>query len=235
MINHQKTIITKQLRCIMLIIALVISILAFPTNAMAENLDYKSILQPYAKELLSFNQTHGTNYQFKLMEESENEEKELAKFLGNMTMEEFREYLLDAYNNDISSQQTANTIAPKYSENALMSTVSPRSAYSARQHFYYGKGTNCLYIIASVYSPAGIAHHQYASIKEVGHGVDTSNLYPQLIPSDYSYEISSNGYYVDVFYTCTHYVSENLAYANDQLVPVRFEAGGGDIYAEQEI
>lgn len=237
--QRQKTINSNGLFCIMLIGIMIMSFLAFPNQIRAEQLDAASVLKPYADELALFNQKYGTDYRFQLVEEVENEDEELAKFFGSMSLEEFRTYLLNAYRNDIASQTTSPTYSYSYTSNTISqstSSASPRTSYSVKQCFYYGSGSNNLYIRATVYSsPVSTEHHRYVEITARGYGEDVG-VYPQYIPKKYSHSISSDAYYVDVIYECDYYVAENLVYVNmGRNIPVCFEAGGGDIFAEVEV
>lgn len=220
----------NKLLYVTLVLAMIISIFAFPSTANAEQINASTILQPYEDELAAFNQAYGTDYQFKLMDEAEDEEEQLAAFFSQMTMSEFRTYLMAAYENDITNQSAGNASEPSNSTN-YTTGIMPRTVYSTYQRCFYGDGGNGFYVEASVYSsPVSTEHHRYTDI--IGCGYLDTDVYPKYVPYKIEYIISSDAYYVDFTYYCYRYVSENLVNTTKYTLPVCYEAGKGGTFIE---
>ena len=187
-------------------------------------------LTPYREKLAELNRELRTSYAFpseeQLAEEGESY-ADLVEFYTSMTLEEFRDYVLDAYQKSIASvdQTSAVNRAVAAGNQSIVIDVAEPCAYSSTQRYYYTiVNYNNLYINATCYTGDG---ERYSSINSYG---ESHTAYPYYKPGSMDASYNTGRTKVTCIFHCVRYLAKNLI--DDGLEPLvaRFTAGGGNLY-----
>lgn len=211
---------------------------AIVTSAYAENYSEKSIkevLKPYADTLVELNKELGVNYCLVSTDDmDEAEEKEMCDFFCSMSIEDFKNYIYEAYQNETDANKwnqcaTFDISSQNESTMSIIDPISPQS-YNQIQRCYYNSTQNYLYIYATLFYADG--HERYASINTVGY---LASSYPAYVVNSYESTLSADQRYAYITYYCTSYITQYLISTNNQPVYVTFTAGDGDIIVPQPV
>lgn len=192
--------------------------------------DAADALTPYREKLAELNTELRTNYAFPLEEQLTEEGEsyaDLVEFYTSMTMEEFRDYVMDAYQRAIASedQTSAETRAIAAGNLSRMVDVADPNAYTSTQRYYYTLvNYNNLYIKATCYTGDG---ERYSSINSYG---ESHTAYPYYRPSSMNVSYNTGRTKATCTFHCTRYLAKNLMDTGMDAVTIRFTAGGGNMY-----
>lgn len=203
-------------------IAMVFVFCSFVLPVSAEDSEEDNVLKPYIDELALLNNELGVDYCVVSEENmSEEEYAEMVTFFTSMNIEDFRTYIISAYQNDIESQNNP--------DDSLPSQVSP-AAYSSIQRYYYSGNSNYLAIQSTAYT--GDGYERYYTIDTYGYSMVS---FPAYYPHTFSSTISSDKRRVSCVYNCTRYITEYIADTAGHIVNVTFTAGAGDIIGSTQV
>lgn len=187
-------------------------------------------LTPYREKLEELNMELRTNYDFpseeQLIENGE-DYADLVEFYTNMTLVEFRDYVVDAYERAIASadQTSAENRAIAAGNQAMMvDTAEPYSYGSTQKYYYTIVNYNNLYINATCYTGDG---ERYSAINSYG---ESHTAYPYFKPSSMNKSFNTGRTKVRCTFHCVRYLAKNLVDDGLETVSVRFTAGGGNLY-----
>lgn len=215
---------SKKFVSLSLICALICTLFTVSTTVNAK----EDSLAPYRTVLEELNVQLGTDYTFPTAEQMENNGEcyvDLVEFYNKMSIDEFKDYVITAYDNEKSDNMTeVSDITEDESE------ISPQ-AYTKKQKYYYDTtGKNYLFINSTVYTADG--KERYSSVDSYGH---TEKAYPYYSPSSMSSSKSADFTKVTCTFSCVKYIAKNLINATNYTVKVTFKASGGDVYTSVEV
>ncbi len=188
----------------------------------AEDSEADNVLKLYIDELTLLNDELGVDYCIVSEEDmSEEEYAKMVTFFASMNIEEFRRYIISAYQNDIEFQNNPDDSSPIQ--------VSP-AAYTNIQRYYYSGNSNFLAIQSTAYT--GDGYERYYTIDTYGYSMVS---YPAYYPYSFSSTISSDKRSVSCVYNCTKYITEYIADTAGHIVNVTFTAGAGDIIGSTQM
>lgn len=192
--------------------------------------DAADVLTPYREELAALNRELGTSYAFpseKELAANGEDSADLAEFYTNMTLEDFRDYVLDAYQRAIASedQTSAETRAVAAGSRSLVIDVADPCSYSSTQRYYYTiVNYNNLYIKATCYTGDG---ERYSSVNSYG---ESHTAYPYLSPIEMIKSFNTGRTKVTCNFYCRRFLAKNLTDTEQVIVTIQFTAGGGNLY-----
>ena len=209
----------KKIISLSLIFTLLCSVfsVSITVNAKEDSLvQYRTVLEELNEQL-------GTDYAFPTKEQmKDNGESysDLVQFYSKMSIDEFKDYVIRAYNNEKNGRKTeVSDIIKDESE------ISPL-AYTKRQKLFYDTtGKNYLYITSTFYTADG--KERYSSVNSYGY---IGGAYPYYLPSSMSSSKSSDFTKVTCTFSCVKYIAKNLIDATRYTVKVTFTAAGGDVH-----
>lgn len=211
-------------------LAIVVAILASFLWMPSVTADAADALTPYREELAELNQKLRTSYDFPSEEQlAENGESyaDLLKFYSSMTIAEFRDYVMDAYQGTIAveDQTSAENRAVAAGNRARMIDVAEPNSYSSTQRYYYTLvNYNNLYIKATCYTGDG---ERYSNVNGYG---ESHTAYPYFDPSSMDVSYNTGRTKVRCTFHCVRFLAKNLMDTELEPVVVRFTAGGGNLY-----
>ena len=192
--------------------------------------DAVDALTPYREKLAELNMELKTSYAFPSEEQlAKNGESyaDLVEFYTDMTLAEFRDYVLDAYQRAISSvdQTSAVNRAVAAGNQSIVLDVAEPYSYSSTQRYYYTlTNYNNLYIKATCYTGDG---ERYSAVNSYG---ESHTAYPYLRPTEMTKSFNTGKTQVTCNFYCVRYLAKNLVDTEQKVVTVRFTAGGGNLY-----
>lgn len=202
--------------------------------------DLNTALLPYAQELEKINFELGTDYIFVPNDElSEVEYNELVDFYQQMTLEEFRDYIFKAYENDISYQNNCSEFEFNYcttSENlhnngdTQIFSLNPVSTIT-QKYFYKSSSKNYLAITADVMYGDGRGHYLDNDVTFESHIAD----YPGYRIEKGTYNFSMDQSEIYVKFTCKRFTAVGVQNAITYTIPVTFNSDGFDVYPTDSI
>ena len=185
-------------------------------------------LAKYRIALEELNSQLGTNYTFPTasqIEENGESYSDLVEFYTSMTISEFRNYVIMAYENE------KNDIKIKVEDSMDNTSKIDMQSYTKRQRLFYDtKAQNYISLTSTLYSADG--KERYARVNSYNYHADT---YPYYKPTSMSSSKSTDYTQVTCSFSCVKYVAKNLTDATTHTVRATFRASGGDIYATKLI
>lgn len=192
------------------------SILSSPFSISASD-----ALSPYREMLAQLNTELGTEYTFPSEGElAENGEDyaDLVQYYTAMDREEFREYVVDAYQREVAAENAAENATETVPHIELY-------AYSGTQRFYYTiYNYNNLYIKCTRYSGDG---ERYSSIDSYG---ESHTAYPYFKPASMDKTFNTGKTKVTCAFHCRKYIAKNLRDTKAYIKIAIFSAAGGNVY-----
>lgn len=192
--------------------------------------DAADVLAPYREKLAELNRELGTSYTFPSEEQlaaGGETYADLVEFYSNMTLEEFRDYVVDAYQRAIASMdQTSaeNRAVAAGNRAAVMDEAVPYSYSSTQRYYYTLVNYNNLYIKATCYTGDG---ERYSSVNSYG---ESHTAYPYLSPTEMTKSFNTGRTKVTCNFFCLRYLAKNLIDTEQEIVTIQFTAGGGNLY-----
>lgn len=192
--------------------------------------DAADALMPYREKLAELNVDLKTSYTFPSEEQLAKEGEtyaDLVEFYTNMTLEEFRDYVLDAYQRAIASedQTSAENRAVAAGNRAKEIEEAVPYSYSSTQRYYYTiVNYNNLYIKATCYTGDG---ERYSSINSFG---ESHTAYPYYDPTSMDKLFNTGRTKVACTFHCNRYLAKNLLDTDKEAITIQFTAGGGNLY-----
>lgn len=221
----EEIVMRKKCVSLILVFALLCSLFSAPITVNAT----ENSLAPHLAVLEELNNELGTDYAFPSaaqMSEMGEDYADLVAFYTAMDMDDFREYVKNAYNNEMRKNNLENgddVIEVEYE-------VSPLS-YTKTQRYYYDSSTsNYLYITSTAYTADGA--ERYSSIDSYGY---TNTSYPYYFPTSMTKTFNSGSTQVTCKFYCGKYVAKNLVSGSSYMVTVTFKASGGNVYSSSTI
>lgn len=216
----------QKLLSMLMVITVMTSFLLLP-SAKANAVD---VLTPYREKLAELNMEMGTSYAFpseeQLAEEGESY-ADLVEFYTSMTMAEFRDYVLDAYQKSIASVDQTSSVnrAVAAGNQSLVIDVAEPYSYSSTQRYYYTiTNYNNLYIKATCYTGGG---ERYSSVNSYG---ESHTAYPYFKPTAMDKSFNTGKTKVICIFHCVRYLAKNLLDTEMEAIIIQFTAGGGNLY-----
>ena len=216
----------QKLLSLLLVMTVLTSFLLLP-SVKANAVD---ALTPYREKLAELNMELGTSYAFPSEEqlaECGETYADLIEFYTDMTLAEFRDYVLDAYQRAISSvdQTSAVNRAVAAGNQSMVIDVAEPNAYSSTQRYYYSLvNYNNLYIKATCYTGDG---ERYSAVNSFG---GSHTAYPYYDPTNMDKSFNTGRTKVTCTFHCLRYLAKNLLDTERVGITVRFTAGGGNLY-----
>lgn len=214
----------KKCVSLILVFALLCSSFSAPITVNAA----ENSLAPYLAVLEELNNELGTDYAFPSaaqMSEMGEDYADLVSYYTAMNMDDFREYVRTAYDNETKRNNLENggSVIGDYG-------VAPLS-YTKTQRYYYDSSTsNYLYITSTAYTADG--SERYSSINSYGY---TNTSYPYYFPTSMTKTFNSGNTQVTCKFYCAKYIAKNLVSNSSYVVTVIFKASGGNVYSSSTI
>lgn len=196
----------------------------------AAKVDAADALTPYREKLAELNIELRTSYAFpseeQLIEDGESY-ADMVEFYSNMTLEEFRGYVLDAYQRAIASedQTSAENRAVAAGNLSRVIDVAEPNSYTSTQRYYYTLvNYNNLYIKATCYTGDG---ERYSNINSYG---ESHEAYPYYKPASMNVSYNTGKTKATCTFHCGRYLAKYVLDTEAYAMVARFTAGGGHIY-----
>ena len=207
--------------CIVVAISLICSALPLPVCASEE---YDE-LSPYYTALEDINAQLGISYAFPTEEElEENGENysDLVAFFTAMSIEEFKSYVLEAYENE------KNENADLLGENTevIQDPISLLSYTKTQKYYYSTSNSNYISITSTLYT--GDGKERYSKVSDYSYDFTE---YPYYKPSSLTTSFGSGYTSVTCTFKCSKYVAKNIINTATYTIKVTFPASGGNVYA----
>lgn len=210
---------SKKFVSLSLICALLCTLFTVSTTVNAE----EDSLAPYRTVLEEMNEQLGTDYALPTstqMEDNGESYTDLVEFYVAMSIDEFKDYVTTAYNNEMNDIKTdVDNIIENEPE------ICPQ-AYTKTQKYYYDTtGKNYLSITSTAYTADG--KERYSGIASYSY---KGGAYPYYKPSSMSSSKSDGDTKLTCRFSCVKYIAKNLITATQYTVQVTFKASGGNVY-----
>lgn len=192
--------------------------------------DAADALTPYREKLAELNRELRTSYTFpseEQLEENGESYAELVEFYTSMTLVEFRDYVLNAYQRAIASEDQSsaeNRAVAAGNLSPVIDVAEPYSYGSTQRYYYTLVNYNNLYIKATCYTGDG---ERYSSVDSYG---ESHTAYPYYSPSSMNISYNTGRTKVTCTFHCVRYLAKNLMDDGFEGITVRFTAGGGNLY-----
>lgn len=190
--------------------------LPLPAQAVDSLSDYQTVLDEVNAEL-------GINYTFptvELLKEQGDTYSDLVQFYTSMSLEEFRNYVIAAYDNELDQKDEKKSVDEG---------IAPRTTSKIQRYYYSTSNNNNLFISATTHPVND--EERYNSINSWDY---TKGSYPYYKPNGMTHTFGTGNKTVDCVFDCVKYVSKNLIDATKYKIRVTFRASGGDVYATTE-
>lgn len=211
--------------------AMVLAVLGSSLLRPSVHTDAADALTPYREELAELNQKLRTSYSFPSEEQlAEYGESyaDLLEFCRSMTIAEFREYVMDAYQRAIASEDQSsaeNRMLAAGNRARVIEDVADPCSYKSTQRYYYTiVNYNNLYIKATCYTGDG---ERYSSVNGYG---ESHTAYPYLDPFSIDVSYNTGRTKVRCTFHCNRYLAKYIMDDGFEGITVRFTAGGGNLY-----
>lgn len=175
-------------------------------------------LAPYVEKLTLLNDELGTDYVLAPTENTTYDE--MVTFYTDMSLEEFEEYIRDAY----EAEQEFDEVMETETEMRKDSVATYSSLDT--QKYYYAGNSNYLYLKAYTTTVSGSTIYT-GDISSAGYSISS---YPAYKANSYSSSFADDKKTVDISYSCVKCVSQNLIYDTLYTIKVTYGAGAGNIY-----
>lgn len=192
--------------------------------------DAADALTPYREKLTELNRELRTSYVFPSEEQLAAEGEtyaDLTEFYTSMTLEEFRDYVVAAYERAIATaDQTSaeNRAFAAGNRSMVVDTAEPYSYSSTQRYYYTIVNYNNLYINATCYTGDG---ERYSSINSYG---ESHTAYPYYKPGFIDVKYNTGRTKATCTFHCTRYIAKNIMDEGMNGITVTFTAGGGNLY-----
>lgn len=232
----------KKIASIVLTLGILLSAVIFCNVKNKANAEEPLPLSAYQNELDKINAQLGTNYGFPTEELLKIEGRtidDVEKHFQQMTLDEFRDYIYNIYQNDYYNSENESNDAesedeaieytfPVNTDDSQDANVGDR-AYSSNQKYYYSGNTGkYLFINSTVFYADG--HDRYSTIDNCGYGHLPSSGYPYYVVNDFYSSISTDKRTVSCLFVCYRYTGDDIIDTGIHNVNVVFTANGGDVY-----
>lgn len=174
-------------------------------------------LAEYEEELAVLNERLGRNYE--LFPTGEDTYEDMVAFYTQMTMEEFDEYIYNAYEAELLFDQR---LAERSNQESI---VMPRYTFLEVQKYFYDNITNYLYLRANVSDIDGVAY--YDSTYSLGSYIGS---FPGFNCESSSVSYSSDKREAYCTWRCTKHLSRDVILTGTYTFSCTFTAEGGHVY-----
>lgn len=191
-------------------------VLILGQNSFAYAKEEVNNLTPYQERLILLNDELGTDYV--LSPTGDTTYDEMVTFYTNMSLDEFEEYIRDAY----VAEQAFDKVVAQETE---MRKDDDAVGYSTleKQKYFYASNANYLYINAYTTTVSGSTIYT-GDISSAGSSISS---YPAYKANSYSSSFSDDKKTVDISYSCVKCVSQNLIYDTKYTINVTYGVNGG--------